>query len=182
MGLDMFLETRTYVKNWDSMKPENRHEVIVLRGGKPTRIRPERIKWIVEEVAYWRKANAIHRWFVENVQEYNDDCKNYWVSEEQLRELLLLCTRVLEASKLVDGVVTNGYRVENGKEVPIVEKGKVIQDPSTAKALLPTQDGFFFGDTDYDESYLQDIEYTKDVLERLFAEESGGQYHYSSSW
>jgi hypothetical protein len=178
----MFLEKRTYVKNWDYMQPENRHEVSVLKGGKPTKVQSERIKWIVEEVAYWRKANAIHQWFVENVQEDNDDCKEYWVSEEQLRELLSLCTQVLEASKLVDGEVTNRYTFENGKRVPSVEKGKVIEDPSTAKSLLPTQAGFFFGGTDYDESYLEDIQYTKDVLERALAGEPGGDYYYHASW
>lgn len=38
-------------------------------------------------VGYWRKANAVHSWFVRNVQEGIDNCKTYWVSREQLREL-----------------------------------------------------------------------------------------------
>jgi hypothetical protein len=47
---------------------------------------------------------------------------------------------------------------------------------------VPTQRGFFFGSTDYDQYYLEDIKYTKDVLEGLLAEEPMGTYHYSSSW
>lgn len=178
----MYLDKRTYVKNWSWMKPQSRYEVTVLRGGKPTRIKPERVKEIIEEVAYWRKANAIHRWFIENVQDDNDDCKDYRVSAEQLRALHSLCTQVLDASTLIDGEVTNGYRFENGKEVPIVEKGKVIQDASIARSLLPTQRGFFFGSMEYDEYYLEDIYYTKDVLEQSLAEEADAEYYYSSSW
>jgi hypothetical protein len=67
MGLDMHLEKRTYVKNWNWTKLEERHEVIVTRGGQPTKIKPERITHIVEQVACWRKANAMHQWFVEHV-------------------------------------------------------------------------------------------------------------------
>lgn len=37
---------------------------------------------------YWRKANAIHGWFVKNVQEDIDNCGDYPVSRDQLRELL----------------------------------------------------------------------------------------------
>jgi len=178
----MSLTKRTYVKNWDWMKPEDKHLVTVLKGGKPTRIKSERIGEIIEDVAYWRKANAIHRWFVEQVQDGNDDCGEYHVSEEDLRELLSRCTRVLEASELIEGEVTNGYKVENGKQIPIIEKGTVIKDPARARKLLPTLAGFFFGSTDYDERYLEDIKETKDVLEQLLAEEPDGEYYYSSSW
>ena len=45
--------------------------------------------------AYWRKANQIHKWFVDNVQGGNDNCGEYYVSQEQLRELLDLVKRTL---------------------------------------------------------------------------------------
>jgi hypothetical protein len=38
--------------------------------------------------------------------------------------LLSLCRQVLAASKLVDGEVTNGYKFENGKEIPITGGGR----------------------------------------------------------
>jgi hypothetical protein len=178
----MWLEKRTYVQNWDWMEANDRHEFCVLKGGKPTLIKPERVSEIVEEVAYWRKANAVHRWFVENVRHGDDNCAEYRVSEEQLRELLSLCTQVLEGSELVDGEVTNGKKYENRTWVRMLEKGKVLKGPSTARELLPTQEGFFFGGTDYDEWYLKGIKHTKEVLEQALAEEAGGEYYYSSSW
>lgn len=95
----MYLDKRMYVKNWSWMKPEDRHTVTVLKNGKQC-IEGERVKYVIEEAAYWRKANAIHQWFVENVQGGNDDCKEYYVSQERLAELLGLVRKVLKAPKL----------------------------------------------------------------------------------
>ncbi len=36
------------------------------------------------EFIYWRKANHIHRWLVDNVQDGIDDCEEYPVSLEQM--------------------------------------------------------------------------------------------------
>lgn len=43
---------------------------------------------LLVEIGYWRKFNALHAWFVNTVQDGNDDCDNYPVSLEQLQELL----------------------------------------------------------------------------------------------
>lgn len=40
------------------------------------------------EIAYWRKFNALHAWFVHNVQNDVDNCGNYPVTKENLKELL----------------------------------------------------------------------------------------------
>jgi hypothetical protein len=48
------------------------------------------------ELAYWRKANQIHAWFVDNVQNGNDDCGTYYVSREKLKELLDLCKEAIQ--------------------------------------------------------------------------------------
>ncbi len=69
MGLDMFLTKEYYIKNWDFMKPEEKHEITITKGGKPSTIENTKINSVIVDVAYWRKANAIHKWFVENVQE-----------------------------------------------------------------------------------------------------------------
>lgn len=55
----------------------------------------KRIKEVSVEAGYWRKANAIHAWFVENVQNGDDDCREYEVSDEQLQELLAIVEQVL---------------------------------------------------------------------------------------
>ena len=57
---------------------------------------------IVEEVAYWRKANAIHKWFVDNVQSGKDDCDSYEVSREQLVKLLGDCEQVKAHNELAE--------------------------------------------------------------------------------
>lgn len=51
-------------------------------------IHPKRLKWIAEECGYWRKANWLHGWFVDTVQEGSDDCKEYYVPKELLQDLL----------------------------------------------------------------------------------------------
>jgi hypothetical protein len=45
---------------------------------------------------YWRKANQIHAWFVDNVQGGVDECELTEVSAEQLEKLLNLCILALE--------------------------------------------------------------------------------------
>lgn len=55
-----------------------------------------------KKVGYWRKANHIHRWFVKNVQDWEDDCQTYVVSPESLKALKDLCKEVLEDKDLAD--------------------------------------------------------------------------------
>jgi hypothetical protein len=184
MGLDMYLHKRTYVQNWNHMPESSKYQINITRGGKEiakTEFDPDKIVYVIQEAGYWRKANAIHRWFVENVQDGEDDCKEYYVSAEKLKTLLDVVKQVLTASELVDGTVVNGYTYKDGKEVPVTEAGKVIKDPSTAQRLLPTQVGFFFGSTEYDQWYLQDLERTKQIIEDAL-KDPNGDYEYGSSW
>lgn len=111
MGLDMYLAKKTYVKKWAHQKPEAQYQVTVTKGGKPTNIDSEKISYVEEEVAYWRKANAIHGWFVNNVQEGIDDCKSYYVSRTQLQELLDICKQVLEDNSKAEELLpaTEGF-------------------------------------------------------------------------
>lgn len=121
-------------------------------------------------VAYWRKANAIHDWFVQNVQNGEDDCGTYEVTRENLEELLYVCEVVRDNSKLVEGKIKNGRTFKDGKWSDIIVDGKYIEDPSVATELLPTTSGFFFGSTDYNEWYLDDVIYTIDALTRVLRE------------
>ena len=45
--------------------------------------------------AYWRKVNAVHKWFVDNVQNGEDDCGEYYVSHDKLKELLTTARQAL---------------------------------------------------------------------------------------
>lgn len=41
---------------------------------------------------------------------------------------------------------------------------KVLEDHSKAKKLLPTMEGFFFGSTEYDDYYFDDVKEVRDFL------------------
>jgi uncharacterized protein YneR len=152
MGLDMYLYKKNYIWQGEWVKPEVKQEVVVKTGGEvDVKIKSNRVKYVVEEVGYWRKANQIHKWFVDNVQKGVDDCGNYWVSREKLESLLELC-----------------------KQIKI--------DQNKAAELLPSQSGFFFGGTEYDEWYFQDIDNTISILEDVLSDEDADDFEYSSSW
>lgn len=125
---------------------------------------------IFTEIAYWRKANEIHNYFVEYVQHGVDDCGTYDVSKKQLEDLLYKCKEVERIAVLEKSKVVNGYTFENGKEIPMYEDGEVIANAEEVAAILPTQGGFFFGSTDYDKYYMEDIKYTIDILEKILEE------------
>jgi hypothetical protein len=59
---------------------------------------------------------------------------------------------------------------------------QVIADHSKANELLPTSEGFFFGSTDYDEWYFQDLADTVEILETCLAMEDCWDFYYQSSW
>lgn len=186
MGLDMYMEKRSYVKNWEhETNKAKKHKVEVKTGGVIRKdIDPSKISQVVEDVGYWRKANQIHKWFVKNVQDGKDDCKQYDVSKEHLETLLKLCDEVIANSKLVAGKVANGYTFKDGKKKYNWEKGRVIKDPSVAVKLLPCESGFFFGSTDYNEWYIDDLKHTKIVIESIFKNDPEflANYYYQSSW
>ena len=97
MGLDMYLYKKSYLMSGDWNKEEVRESVVVTKGGEPhPKIKSDRVKYVIEEVGYWRKANAIHKWFVDNVQGGKDECQESIVMPSQLENLLNLCKQVLE--------------------------------------------------------------------------------------
>ena len=89
MGLDMFLE-----KHVKPTKATTDDEIIQA-------IRNSKIEG--EEIGYWRKANQIHNWFVENVQNGVDNCEYFIVKKEQLEKLLNLCIQVKASCHLIKG-------------------------------------------------------------------------------
>lgn len=139
-----------------------------------------------KEIAYWRKANMIHKWFVDNVQKGNDDCKEYKITKEHLEELLKLSKEVFKHSKLIEGKIQNGYKMERIAgalvKIPIVVDGKYIEDSTFARENLPTESGFSFGYTHYDEWYIYNIEETIKQLEKILKEEDTDEMYYWSSW
>lgn len=163
MGLDMYLSARKYVEkiDWKKMHESdtieykdatlpNYSEIVDLAG--LSGIDKDIYGASVSVTAlYWRKANSIHNWFVNNVQNGEDNCGEYYVSHDKLDELLAVCTEA--------------YR---------------LRDPS---GLLPVS-GFFFGSTDIDQWYWQDIKRTISEIKRIKKHKAYPKlsFYYSSSW
>ena len=102
MGLDMYLTKHWYL----SLEERVGLKIEFPAAPTPSRIGMDypqpaltpdtsKVCEIVEEAGYWRKANAIHRWFVENVQDGVDNCARYHVDREKLTALLELVKQVL---------------------------------------------------------------------------------------
>ena len=145
MGLDMFLRKKTYIGgNYEHNKITG--SIDLYRDGKKINIDLSKVVEIEEEGIYWRKANAIHAWFVDNVQDGEDECNEYYVSYEKLKELRDLCLKVIKEKK---------------------------------PELLAPRSGFFFGSTEPDEYYYNELQRTADEIEKL---NEGDSYYYQSSW
>ena len=140
---------------------------------------------IMEQVGYWRKANQIHNWFIENVQDGEDDCDYHnECTREILEDLLRTCKIVLDSCATTYGKIHTGDRgTDNGWE-PIYTDGQVVIDPSVAEELLPRRRGFFFGGDGYDEYYVSDIVDTIKILEEVLAttDFERQMVYYVSSW
>ena len=85
MGLDMFLKARRYASKYNDAKLAR--DVAEAAGLSKY---AESVS-IDVEIGYWRKANAVHAWFVDNAQKGVDDCRDAHVTREQLRTLRDLC-------------------------------------------------------------------------------------------
>jgi len=161
MGLDMYLDRHIYVGAQFEWRKCNIPRTIEVQDSfddenpkiSTIEVNPDRISYIVEQAIYWRKVNAIHKWFVDNVQNGVDEGGMYYVSYSQLGELLELCEWVLD-------------------------------NKDEAETALPTQAGFFFGSTEYNEWYFKDIEFTKNQLEELLNKSNAKDcsYYYTASW
>ena len=148
MGLDMYLKAKRYVSDYNDRDQAISTEIM---RHFPELKETQTIQEVTVRVGYWRKANAIHKWFVDNVQEGTDDCGDYWVGREKLQELRDTCERVLKWEGL-------------------------------ANEQLPTTNGFFFGGTDYDEYYRQDLERTVKIIDDCLALPDSWDFEYHSSW
>ena len=167
MGLDMTLEKKICINDWSNDKNLS---IRVEVGNQIAILHPPSIELTVDEI-YWRKANWIHEWFVDNIQHGIDDCGTYRIEKEELEELLTTITRILKAKE------------------ESLEKGENL-----ALELLPPVEGFFFGSNQIDEYYWLDLAQTATDLENLLKLKLNldtkdiprvytyYHYEYSSSW
>ena len=156
MGLDMYLSGKRYMSKVFRAEDEPKQNEIAklfpeLEGWSGRWGDASPVKEVSIEVGYWRKANAIHDWFVREVQGGEDNCSPYYVAREQLVELKELCQEVLD------------------------NRGKAAE-------LLPTASGFFFGSTNYDQYYFDDLQATIDIVDKCLTLPSEWDFEYRSSW
>lgn len=164
MGLDMHLEARKYVSKgvWQDRKFIPSPEFLRVASFGPdglTQYSDFGGATVCIPVGYWRKANAIHGWFVQNVQGGVDDCRDAYVPREKLVELRDAC-----------------------KSVASVHAGSVEQ-VAADNGLMPTA-GFFFGSYEIDEWYMQDMKYTVEMLDHVLSVVDSWEwsFYYHSSW
>lgn len=160
MGLDMYLSARFFGSEYSNKAAHDKLRKMKLPGITiPRQYIPNYSSIALEvPVAYWRKANHIHSWFVSNVQDDVDDCKAYGVGTDQLEELAKLCAEVCAAG-------TESYAEEH----------------------LPCADGFFFGDDAYDKYYFEQTQETLEALNAMLADIADGtlagwDFLYQASW
>lgn len=155
MGLDMYLQAERYLSGWEHSKSEERalFKKVLKASGLPASVVTNGAPsgTISFNVAYWRKANAIHSWFVKNIQGGKDECRESYVGREKLQKLLDDTKAALAAG-------------------------------DKAKDILPTQPGFFFGSTEYNEWYVQDLSSTIRQLEKALALPNAWEFSYRASW
>ncbi len=99
MGLDMYLTASKYVGRWShgNEKEKQAYDAITKAAGLGGFVCDESPSLNVElNVAYWRKANAVHQWFVDNVQGGEDNCSRFYVSRNSMSELVTLCKKVIK--------------------------------------------------------------------------------------
>ena len=182
MGLDMYLSKKTYVKQWSHNKPEDQYEVSVKKGGVTyPNIRTERVSYVTEELMYWRKANQIHGWFVNNTEERQPEI-NYYVTKQDLENLLLTCKNVLTIinnSKKKTVQIRSGWSSE-GDTFSDVETFDCVDEVCD---LLPPTQGFFYGSGEIDEWYKMSIDETVEFLERELPNTlDDDEFDYYASW
>ena len=108
------------------------------------------------QIGYFRKFNALHSYIVKTFANGVDECQDIILYKEDVEQI----------KKVLDEVLNAHQQVEKAKE------------------LLPTQSGFFFGGTDYDEFYFDDVKDAAGLMQNLLDNFDFENYQliYQASW
>lgn len=113
-----------------------------------------------EMVITWRKDNHIHNYFTKRLK----NCENSGESDDFKIDLLY---SLMAAARYLIYVV-------NTRPDDFIRE---------AEEILPTKEGFFFGDTSYDEYYLSSLkELIKELKPLLKSENYNAKFRYWSWW
>lgn len=104
-----------------------------------------------DEITSWRKANAIHKWFVDNVQDGVDDCGQYKVTKEHLIQLHNACNDVLNDNNLAEqllptqsGFFFGGTEYGDGYYYDLRETKNTIDYILEYKSYVFEDDGLYY--------------------------------------
>ena len=108
------------------------------------------------QIGYFRKFNALHSYIVKTFADGVDNCQDIILYKEDVEQI----------KKVLDDVLNAHQQVGKAKE------------------LLPTQSGFFFGSTAYDEFYFEDVKDAADLMQNLLDNFDFENYQliYEASW
>ena len=153
MGLDMYMTARRYLSSYDKNETVQTARTALAETlqtlGAPA---DSEVKIVDVEVAYWRKANAIHNWIVAHVQNGDDDCREYTFHRETMQTLLKVCNTVIENP----------------------EEAEELLPPSSGFFFGSTEiDSYYWRDVKYTRDRL---------IEFLKPESSAWRFCYQSSW
>ena len=115
-----------------------------------------------KELMYWRKANQIHNWFVQNCQNGVDDCEQYAITVNDLMKLKELCEKILTMTEKRKAMRYTSYSATEKEEVDILYL--TPEGVEYATEHLPSRSGFFFGSTEYDDWYVMGLENTVEQI------------------
>jgi hypothetical protein len=117
MGLDMYLRTNKYISRFDyettngeMYKKENADfNIVATLFGMEDKVDKTGFAGldISFPMGYWRKSNQIHNWFVQNIQDGEDNCASYYVPLEKLEELKEVCIEVLAVPEKAEELLPN---------------------------------------------------------------------------
>jgi len=144
-----------------------------------------------QELGYWRKANAVHGWFVRECANNVDECQEIFVSREQLSKLRSDCNDALATRENAtpndennvifrqppnSGQELIDYIMENTKAQSELIGTTIVKEP-----LQPIA-GFFFGSLEKDEWYYDGLLETIDIIDKALALGDDWQVIYQASW
>jgi len=103
MGLDMYLKAKVFTSGYDFVPAEEKetyNAIVNAVGAEQISDKDSPLAEVAITAGYWRKANAIHGWFVRNVQGGKDECVEHFVPREELIALQQACQKVLADPRL----------------------------------------------------------------------------------
>lgn len=179
MGLDMYLMKKLSVYGEFKHREVNKDEITITTNKRNYTFKANEVSEVTFQVLYWRKANAIHDWFVQNVQNGEDDCQEYWITRDKLVELRDVCKSTLDILDKADFTIH--------KETDFLTKEEFeykVYEVDEEELELQPKAGFFFGSLNLDTWYYNDIKRTLDAInkELKLKEDPEISYHYHSSW